>query len=205
MSLAMRLPATRDCEACVSLALRVREELAPRLGELDQKGRLRILLGLLALGLRSALRLPFRRCVDDHLDDGKAARPAAFLIGVDEVVDVAKATRRPGDADLEAFLDQRWTDLVDRLAAGVVILAEQDNLGDVGRKLDVSEAADAKDRDTGPAGSLHGARDGLDAFADKQGRAGLNIVGQKDDAAFVGPEGATLIFLVDLGLAPVGS
>ena len=31
--------------------------------------------------------------------------------------------------------------------------------------------------------------------------AGLDIVGQKDDAAFVGPEGAALIFLVDRGLA----
>ena len=40
-----------------------------------------------------------------------------------------------------------------------------------------------------------------DAFADKQGRAGLYIVGQKDDAAFVGPEGAALIFFVDRGLA----
>jgi hypothetical protein len=29
----------------------------------------------------------------------------------------------------------------------------------------------------------------------------LDIVGQKDDAAFVGPEGAALIFLVDPGLA----
>ena len=32
-------------------------------------------------------------------------------------------------------------------------------------------------------------------------RAGLDIVGQKDDAAFVGPEGTTLIFFVDRGLA----
>jgi hypothetical protein len=50
-------------------------------------------------------------------------------------------------------------------------------------------------------GSLHGACDGFDAFADEQGRAGLNIVGQKDDAAFVGPERATLICFVDRGLA----
>ena len=78
---------------------------------------------------------------------------------------------------------------------------EHDNLDDIGRKLDVSEAADAEDSDAGQTGSLHRAHDGFDAFADEQGRAGLNIVGQKDDAALVGAEGAALIFFVDLGLA----
>ena len=131
----------------------------------------------------------------------ETAGPSTFLARIDEIVEIAEALGRLRHPHLDALLSQQGRGLVDRLAGSVVVLAKHDDLDDVRRELDVSEAADAEDRDAGQAGSLHGARDGFDAFADEQGRAGLDIVGQKDDAAFVGPEGAALIFFVDRGLA----
>src|SRR5580704_14199664 len=113
--------AMRHCKSGIGLVLRITEQLTARHCQLDQERGLRTALRLLLRPSRPAPRLPFKRRRDRHLDD-RQARGAVDPIALDHVVKVPEAGRRLCHADFDAFLDQRWADLVDRLAAGTVLV-----------------------------------------------------------------------------------
>src|SRR5690349_15633903 len=91
-------------EARVSLAGRIAEKIAAGRGEVDNEGSLRRLFRRGWVCALVALRSPFRRRLDDHLSDNETARPSAFLVWIDKVVEVAEALRWLRHPNLDAFL-----------------------------------------------------------------------------------------------------